>query len=373
MNRLVVIKSDNVSSQLPQIVASLAQQDFNFTVFTGDEKFISTLKDSPIKVYKRGGVDHFSTFGDFLMFTLFSPFIWAYLATRLLILRINHHRTLILASLPEKLLITPWARLIGYKVFWYESQFLPEYFKINIYSLFYRLWSKFAIIIPNSEAIKQQLENTYRLKKRKFVLISQALQQSSNQTGIFEDIAQREFERKNAALFVIGFVGELITDNGLEYLIKSTEYFREFIPQYQIMIVGDGAEKKNLNWLTKMMGLDHQIRFVGRQENFIKWYPYFDVLVLPRVKGINFSQTAAEAMGAGTPVIASDVPGLSEVVNNQGGILVPPKNTEQLAAAIFNLYHDKNLRQQFSLQAKARVANHYNFEKMIEKWKEVLK
>jgi glycosyltransferase involved in cell wall biosynthesis len=351
----------------------MASADFNFTVFTGDEVIIKSLKDSPVRVLKRRGVEHFNSFGDFLMFTIFSPFIWIYVFTRLINLRIKKHKVLILASLPEKLLITPWARIIGYKVFWLESNFLPNNFKINIYSAFYKLWSNFATIIAASESVKDQLTKIYRINERNIKLIPQALPQTTNQGEIFETLAHREFERKNEALFVIGYVGELTSENGLEYLIKAIEHFKDFIPQYQIIMVGDGSEKKNLIWLTKMMKLDHQVRFVGQQDNVSKWYPYFDILVLPRLKETNFCVIAAESMAAGTPVVASNVPGIAEVVNNQGGILVEPKNTEALATAIFTLYHDKKLRHQFSLQAKARVANYYNFEGMIEKWKELLK
>ena len=107
-----------------------------------------------------------------------------------------------------------------------------------------------------------------------------------------------------------GFSGDLEPSQGIEYLLKSIEHFQDVIPTFQIIIVGDGGEKKNLLWLSKMIGLGQKVRFVGRQAEVKKWYSYFDILVLPRIEKINFSQTAAEAMAAGVP-IANPVAGIS--------------------------------------------------------------
>src|SRR5690606_31606660 len=137
------------------------------------------------------------------------------------------------------------------------------------------------------------------------------------------------------------------TANGVEYLLKTVEYFKELIPHFQIIVVGDGPQKKSLIWLSKMLHLDAHIRFVGNQANVQRWYNYFNVLVYPRTQRLAFATTVAEAMSAGVPVVTFDIDGVREIVNHQGGMMVPVGNTERLAEAIFQLYNNAEIRERF--------------------------
>ena len=74
---------------------------------------------------------------------------------------------------------------------------------------------------------------------------------------------------------------------------------------------------------------------------------------------------ALEAMASGLPVIASDVGGLREVVEDERtGIIVPPENSKKIAQAISRLAESAELRSQMGAAARARVVENYSMEKM---------
>jgi glycosyltransferase involved in cell wall biosynthesis len=105
----------------------------------------------------------------------------------------------------------------------------------------------------------------------------------------------------NPNLFVIGFMGDIQVDSGLETLVKAVESIKEFIVDMQLIVLGDGDQKKNVAWLTKMLGLDDRIRFVGKQQNWMRWYNYFDIFVCPRQSKTEFSFETAYALAHGVP------------------------------------------------------------------------
>ena len=107
------------------------------------------------------------------------------------------------------------------------------------------------------------------------------------------------------------------------------------------------------------------------QNNIQRWYKYFNVFVFPRTKKTNFSNVVAEALANGIPVVSTMVPGVEEIVNQQGGILVEPKNPVKLAEAIFEIYNKPDLRESFSKQGEARIKKNYSTEQLISTFSKI--
>lgn len=354
MKKIFIILNDKPYSQLAVILEDLGMKGYQIKTSLGLRRSLGS-------------------FGSFLFFSVCSPILLIIGLVKIISVRIKKCKTLVLTALPEQLLLTPWARLIGYRVYWLQSDFLPNGFRGNIFSLIYRIWAPLTTIIATSQAISEHLVADFKIAEKRIKVIPPMISAMMSQNDMYGDLAEKETNPAKNNFFIIGFIGELGREQGVEFLIKSTEHFRDFIPQYQIILVGDGTEKKSLVWLSKMMGLEHQVRFVGNQNQVRKWHSYFDILVLPQLIGVGFSRTAAEAMADGLPVVASDVPGISEIVNNQGGILVPPRDSQSLAQAILTLYHDQKGYGQFARQAADRIKNSYSQERVIELWEEVLR
>ena len=142
--------------------------------------------------------------------------------------------------------------------------------------------------------------------------------------------------------FVIGFAGRLNRIKGCDILIKSIPYIK--IQNIKIMIAGDGIERKQLDKLSKDLNLKDKIIFLGYVNNIEEFYNIIDYLVIPS-RSESFGLSAIEAQASGTPVIASSIKGLNEIVlDKKTGLLFQPENEKDLAEKIELIHNDKNLR-----------------------------
>jgi glycosyltransferase involved in cell wall biosynthesis len=294
---------------------------------------------------------------------------WLYGWLVLLVYRFKGFKTVILNRTLEKISLSWPARLLGYKVIWLESEFLPKNFKFSPFRPGYKLKSGSATIISTSQAIWSE-RKSYNLNSK---LINFSIDFKANsQESIFHDLAEQDYMIKNKSVFVIGYVGNLERGCGVEYLIKSIQYFNELIPDFQLVIVGDGPERKGLTWMSNMLGYERHVRFVGRQNNVERWYEHFNVVASPLTEPKPFDWHSAMALKYGLPVVGSDVDGIGEIVDNDCGILVEPKNSQLMAQAIFALYNDPDMRKKLGDNGRQKIQEKYSPEKFLSDWKEIL-
>lgn len=157
---------------------------------------------------------------------------------------------------------------------------------------------------------------------------------------------------------VILFVGSLVPQKGVDVLIES---FKEIkIKDTSLVIVGDGPERKRLEALA--VGIK-DIQFLGRQEDLKGVLAKSDVLVLPS-RGEGFGLVLLEAMALGTPVVATNVGGIPEIVEDGvSGILVERDNPKQLADAVVKVLEDGEMRKTIIENGREK-AKKFTWEKM---------
>ncbi len=130
----------------------------------------------------------------------------------------------------------------------------------------------------------------------------------------------------------------------------------------------DNREMARLHALRDELGLGDLITFLGArdQDTLHFYYAAADMLVMPSHYE-SFGMVALEAMACGTPVIASDVGGLHELVqHNKTGFRVAPKDPESLAGAVERLLDDEVLRRRMGHSA-ACYAEEFSWQKIVEK------
>jgi glycosyltransferase involved in cell wall biosynthesis len=140
-------------------------------------------------------------------------------------------------------------------------------------------------------------------------------------------------------------VGRLSKQKGFEYLIKALSEVKKKEKNFKLLLIGDGEEKKSLERLSKKMGLEEEIIFLGKvfHDKLPKYYHVADIFVLPSLYE-SFGIVFLEAMAAGLPIISTNVAAIPEVVDKKVGILVKPKNVNELAKAILTLVNDVKKR-----------------------------
>ena len=138
---------------------------------------------------------------------------------------------------------------------------------------------------------------------------------------------------------VIGVVGRLREEKGQLTLLESMERVIKELPDAALLVVGDGPDRAYLEHAAVELGVNDHVIWLGQKDpdEVFELYGLMDLVVVPSLFE-GFGLTAAEAMTAGKPVVASNVDGLKEVVQDGvSGLLVPPGNSKALGQAIFEL------------------------------------
>ena len=134
------------------------------------------------------------------------------------------------------------------------------------------------------------------------------------------------------------------------------------IPDADLLLAGDGFLRPQLEAEAKMLGVAPRVHFLGRRKDIAELLKMADIYVHPSAYE-GFGIAAAEALASGKPVIASNVPGLAQVVGD-AGILVPPDDPVALAREVCKLINSPNRRQQLS-QVAAERGRQFSIEKTV--------
>jgi glycosyltransferase involved in cell wall biosynthesis len=152
---------------------------------------------------------------------------------------------------------------------------------------------------------------------------------------------------------LIGCFGRLKRYKSIEVLLRALPAVLEQVPALRVVIAGEGDDRPRLEQVTRNMGLNDVVRFTG----FITAEAKVDLLqriwwkVATSVKE-GWGLTVTEANACGTPVIASDVPGLRDAVRDgDTGVLFPYGDSGALAATLVRLLRDSGERERMSRNA----------------------
>jgi phosphatidyl-myo-inositol alpha-mannosyltransferase len=168
-------------------------------------------------------------------------------------------------------------------------------------------------------------------------------------------------ERYRDGAPTILFVGRHDPRKGLPELVRACARLAEERLPFRLVVVGDGALRRRVERMA-MGALGDHVRFEGRVEHvdLPRYYASADVFCSPARGGESFGMVLVEAMAAGVPVVASDLPGYRTVLTDGAeGITVPPRNPEALAGALRRLLLDRDLRRRMGargVQTAARFA-----------------
>ena len=171
---------------------------------------------------------------------------------------------------------------------------------------------------------------------------------------------------------VIGTIAEWTKNKGLIYLLKAVEQIKD--KKFDLILIGSGEnpDKEKMYKLTEKHKNIHLIEFIPEALNHIVDYlKAFDVFVLPSIKeGLPY--TIIEAMAAELPIIATNVGGVPEMITDQeNGLLVQPKDSQQLAEKIRYLLNNPEIAKAFAKKAREKAEREFNLEKMIKQTKEL--
>jgi glycogen(starch) synthase len=162
------------------------------------------------------------------------------------------------------------------------------------------------------------------------------------------------------------FVGRLAAQKGVRTLVAAAGLLED--PSAQVLLVGDGPERKALERETKRIGVGKRLHFVGfvAHDRLPAVLDHADLLVLPSLYE-ELGTVLLEAMQAGLPIVASKTGGIPDVIEDGvNGMLVPPGDPEALARAINHLLADRGLARRLSEGAQERGKD-YDWKVLAER------
>ena len=146
---------------------------------------------------------------------------------------------------------------------------------------------------------------------------------------------------------VLLFVGRLEQRKGLEHAVRAFAHLKTRHPRLRLVVVGDGPERDRCQELLPA-GLRVDVDMLGRvsDSDLPRCYKSADVFMAPATGGESFGIVLLEALAAGTPVVASDLPGFRSVVDDgRTARLVPVGDARGLADAVDALLSNRHLRE----------------------------
>ena len=172
---------------------------------------------------------------------------------------------------------------------------------------------------------------------------------------------------RHNGLLRFGYIGTLSENKGVSWLI---EQFQALSINASLEIAGCG--KLDYEAKVKALADPSKVRFLGYQpsERFMR---QIDVLVIPSIWAEPFGLVAVEACTQQLPIIATNMGGLPEIIqDNLNGLLCSPADPDSLGRAMLKLYLDSKLRERLSGQARNSVAAFLNTERMLDQYQSIL-
>jgi glycosyltransferase involved in cell wall biosynthesis len=172
------------------------------------------------------------------------------------------------------------------------------------------------------------------------------------------------------------FVGRLVEQKGVTYLIQAMKEVCAQFPQAKLTVVGEGPQESALKKQVEGLGLGSVVEFAGPVANdaLPEVYRQSDVVVVP---SITTSDGSAEALGVvaleaaacGIPVIATRVGGVPEFIEDRrNGILTPPGDSHAISQGIIELIRDDDLYFRIATEARNDVETFYSWESVAQRF-----
>jgi len=170
---------------------------------------------------------------------------------------------------------------------------------------------------------------------------------------------------KEEGCFTIGFIGQLIRRKGMDVLLKALAGLPDnFL--WRAGLVGDGDQKTALKALAVELGIADRVLFFGFRDNRLDYLKGFDCFVLPsKVEGI--PRCLMEAMTAGIPVAASNIPGCADlIIDGQTGRLFPAGDVPALQQVLQDIMTDGRSATKYGIRGRELVLAKFSARRMAK-------
>lgn len=354
-----------IGNEIKHILAGFTDyKDYQFDVITSSikNKFETEQLHSNVTLYRVPIGDKQDSLSAQKVSNMMRYLFWAYWINWKLVLK-HHYDLAMMFGYPGGLvpLLFRWripylVALKGIDVPGHSPTFDKWYL---IYKpLTWLIWTFSSKILPISKGMQRSAENT--LKTDKYQIVENGISVSD-----FTPATEKEKFKK----FTITAGGTRLNRNkGIQHLIEGFKKLNEKYLDTELLLIGDGEYKEQLEELVKDLGLTESVNFVGKQpHDYIKEnLPKCAAFCLPSYNE-GMSNALLEAIAAGLPVIFTPTGGADELVSEANGYIVPKHNSEAITEALIDLYENKEKRLQQG-KASRKLAESMSWEATAKKY-----
>lgn len=218
-------------------------------------------------------------------------------------------------------------------------------------------------IICVSESEKQiALENKIG-KNKQFVVIQNGIQPNPLNLQRPASPRKTDFSREK---IIIGTVGYFRRQKNYPMFLQAAKLVIREKSNVKFLVIGDGEKRCEIQRLLTELDLNTHFILTGHVENVVEYYQMMDIFVLTSFwEGLPYA--ILEAMAAGVPVVATDVPGTRDIIrHSENGLLVSINNVDLLASTLLSLVENPELRQNIAIKGYSHILNNFNIEKNIK-------
>jgi glycosyltransferase involved in cell wall biosynthesis len=232
-------------------------------------------------------------------------------------------------------------------------------------------------LLTNASAMKRDIRINQHVPDKKIMTIYNGVDLDRFNNGKTDRDQQCQQLGLNPNRKHVGVIANIRPIKGLEYFLQAIPMILARHPDTEFLIVGGDATfnkeldqyKKTLNDIINRHHLHDKVHFLGRRKEIIPIMRILDVYVCSSLSE-GFSNSIIEAMATGIPVVATDVGGNSEAVEDTvTGFIVPPADAHAIANCVNRLLQDKQLCNDMGTRAVQRVQQNFTIDKAVEQHK----
>ncbi|MBD8922491.1 glycosyltransferase family 1 protein [bacterium] len=213
-------------------------------------------------------------------------------------------------------------------------------------------------IIAVGEQVKKNLVDFYKIPKKRVNVIYNAVKPFDGNVIIDNELK----EAKENGYTIISNVGRLSEQKGMEYFIEAADIINKKNQKIKYYIIGSGEKEEDLKQMVQKKKLDDYIKFMGFRADVQNIMSQSDLIVLSSLwEGLPL--TPIEAFSVGKTIVATSVDGTVEIVKNkENGLLVEPRNVNELSSAICELVENESEKKRFEENAIKTYKEKFSFE-----------
>lgn len=242
----------------------------------------------------------------------------------------------------------------------------PTKFNKYLFLLVERFLDKFTDhYVAVSKALKQEGVERNIFKADKTTVIYNGIDPESYNKEFDMDLKKKELGIGPSQI-VIGTVGRLEPQKAIHDFIRAVSYIAKKFPHIKVLIAGDGPLRGSLENLITELNLQENILILGWRHDIPELLSLLDIFCLSSLwEGCPI--VLLEAMASGKPVVATNVGGVKEIVEDKkSGILITHSNPEILGDAILDLINDKEKAKEMGLNGRKTAENIFTLQHMLK-------